>query len=441
MAEYPIFDVPLAGGSLLIAAVAIFHVFISHFSVGSGFFMAIAEKKAIAENDQSTLGFLKKYSYMVLLVPYVLGTVSGVGIWFTIALINPRAVSILIHQFVFDWAIEWVLFIIEGVAIFIYVFRWNKMSPKAHNRIGWIFAIASILTLVVINAILSFMLTPGSWQPFETGMMNYKSIFNPSYLPTTFGRILISLALAGAGSIVLLTFLPKIGSDTRTKMVRLGYKFILPAILCIPLGGWVFTTLSEQAQNFLRGGSPAMMMFLGFGTASLGILFAAALLSVIRKDFSTTTLGGVLLCLLAFVAFGAMEFVREGVRKPYVVDGFMYSTGVTKPEFAHIDPRANLSQTQKAGILSASPWAIPSGKTVTQLGTLEYGKAVYDAACLKCHNVDGYNAMRPIIKGWTKETIKNTLTHLDEIKSSMPPFPGTDTERIVLAEYLSTLNE
>ncbi len=34
--EYPIFDVPLLGGSLLIAGDAIFHTFIAHFSVGSG---------------------------------------------------------------------------------------------------------------------------------------------------------------------------------------------------------------------------------------------------------------------------------------------------------------------------------------------------------------------------------------------------------------------
>jgi cytochrome bd-type quinol oxidase subunit 1 len=441
MAEYPIFNVPLAGGSLLIAAVAIFHVFISHFSVGAGFFMAIAERKANAENDQVTIGFLKKYSYMVLLVPYVLGTVSGVGVWFTIALVNPRAVSILIHQFVFDWAIEWVLFIIEGTAIFIYAFRWNKMSPKAHNRIGWIFAIASLLTLIIINAILSFMLTPGSWQPFDAGLMNYKGLFNPTYLPMTLGRILISLALAGTGSIVLLSFLRKTETQTRAKMVRLAYIFILPIIFCLPLGSWVFSMLSEQSQNFLRGGASTMTIFLGLGTISLIILFVAALVSTVNKDFSTSILGGVLLCLLAFVAFGAMEFVREGVRKPYIIDGFMYSTGVTKPEFAHIDPRANQSQTQQTGIISASPWALPPDKAVEQLNTIDYGKAVFTAACSKCHNVDGYNAIRPLTKGWSQKTILNTLGHLDEIKPSMPPFPGTNDEKMALTEYLLSLHQ
>jgi len=32
----PVFDVPLPGGGLLIAANSVFHAFIAHFSIGSG---------------------------------------------------------------------------------------------------------------------------------------------------------------------------------------------------------------------------------------------------------------------------------------------------------------------------------------------------------------------------------------------------------------------
>lgn len=98
----------------------------------------------------------------MLLVPYVLGRVSGVGIWFCITLACPRAVSILIHQFDWFWAIEWVLFIVEGLAIHLYVFHRDHMSPRDHNPLIWIFTLCSVGTLLVINAILSFMLTPGT---------------------------------------------------------------------------------------------------------------------------------------------------------------------------------------------------------------------------------------------------------------------------------------
>ena len=440
MVEYPVFDVPYMGGSMLIAAVAIFHVFIAHFSVGAGFFMAVAERRAIRLGDTDTIGYLKKYSFMVLLIPYVLGTVSGVGIWFTIALVNPRATSLLIHQFVWDWAIEWVLFITEIVSVYIYVFYWDKMSPRIHNRIGWIFALCSAGTLLVINAILSFMLTPGRWQPFDSGLLHYKALLNPSFFPTTIGRFAISLAFAGVGGVVLAAIDRKTIEKVRKTITAQAYKFMLPTIICVPVGLWVFSVLPGRSQNFLLGGAPAMVLFLSFGMASFVILFFAALVSLIRRDYNPSTLGALLLCLLGFVSFGAMEFVREGLRKPYVIEGFMYSTGVTAPEFSEIDSKGNLVHTSQAGILSAAPWALPMGTAAGEMDTVAIGESVFRAACLRCHSVDGYNAIRPLVKGWSADTIRDILDKCDEIKPAMPPFPGTDKEKEALTVYLLSLD-
>ena len=438
--EYPIFDVPLAGGSLLIAGVAVFHAFLAHFSVGSGFLMALAERRALRDGDLDLRRALRRYAFGVLLVPYVLGTVTGVGIWFTIALVSPRAVSVLIHQFVYDWAIEWVFFLVEGLAIYLYVFRWDRMAPKAHNRVGWIFALCSAGTLLVINGILSFMLTPGRWRPFDAGPLNYKALLNPTYLPTSLARLAIALALAGVGGVVLASMDRTIAAEARRKLVALCYKFMLPILACVPLGLWTVSAMSERARTFLAGGAPVMAVMLGLGLASMAILCLAAIVSLRRRDYAVSSLGGVLLCLLAFVAFGAVEFVREGVRKPYVIEGFLYSTGVTAASAAAIDPRASLPKTRAAGVLSAAPWALPPGADLASLAPARRGEAVYRAACLKCHCLDGYNAVRPLVKGWSARTLRDLLDHMDEVKPAMPPFPGTDAEKDALAAYLQGLN-
>ena len=437
--EYPIFDVPMLGGSLLIAGVAIFHVFIAHFSVGAGFLMASAEKRAIQDGDGDLLAFVKKYSFMVLLVPYVLGTVTGVGIWVTIALVSPRAVSLLIHQFVWGWATEWVMFFVEVTAIYLYFYTWDRVAPKAHNAIGWIFAIASLATLLVINGILSFMLTPGSWEPGETAAF-WKGIFNPGYWPTTVIRTLVSLALAGVGAIVLATFAKGITDAARSKVVALSYRFIVPSVLCVPLAGWAFAVLSERTQTFLMGGAPVMLMFMAFGLVSFGILAFAAILSLVRKDYSTSTLGACVLVLLAFVSLGSLEFLREGARKPYLIEGFMYSTGVTVAEAGALDTAANITVSRQKGVLSISPWSVPMGKAADALDPVAKGRAVYNAACLRCHCIEGYNAMKPLVKGWSADTMRTLLDKLDEIKPAMPPFPGTDSEKDALTAYLLTLN-
>lgn len=438
--EYPIFDVPYLGGSLLIAGISIFHAFIAHFSVGSGFLMAIAQRRALRDGDFEMDRALRKYAFGVLLVPYVLGTVTGVGIWFAIALVSPRAVSILIHQFVWFWAIEWVLFIIEGLAIHLYVFHWGKMNPRAHNRLVWIFALSSVGTLVIINAILSFMLTPGAWKAFDAGALVYKAVLNPGYVPTTLARILISLALAGAAGVVLASLTRSIAREARGKLVRLSCSMILPIILCLPLGAWTFSVMTPRSQTFLMGGAPVMTIFLGVGVAGMLILFLAAAVSRIARNFEAGPLAGVTLCLLAFVVFGAMEFVREGVRKPYVIEGFMYSTGITAADANYCDDAANITRTQREGVLAAAPWAIEHGADPAALTADQYGRAVYRAACLRCHSIDGYNAVRPLVAGWSRETIRDLLDKMDEVKPAMPPFPGTDAEKEALADYLANLD-
>lgn len=100
-----------------------------------------------------------------------------------------------------------------------------------------------------------------------------------------------------------------------------------------------------------------MLIFLNFGLAGMVILFLAAAVSYFRRDFTVGSLGGITMCLLAFLAFGAMEFVREGVRKPFVIEGFMYSTGVTVSGAGDVDTVANIDRTRRDGILSVTPWA------------------------------------------------------------------------------------
>ena len=62
--NYPIWEIP--SGGLLIAAVAILHVFVSHFAVGGGLFLVLAERKAYRENDPSLLAYVRGLSRFFL---------------------------------------------------------------------------------------------------------------------------------------------------------------------------------------------------------------------------------------------------------------------------------------------------------------------------------------------------------------------------------------
>ena len=114
--NYPIWELTTAGGGLLIALMAVVHVYVAHFAVGGGLYLVLLQRKAYAERSPEMLAYLKRHARFFLLLSMVFGGITGVGIWFTIALLNPAATTTLIHTFVFGWATEWVCFVGEIVA-------------------------------------------------------------------------------------------------------------------------------------------------------------------------------------------------------------------------------------------------------------------------------------------------------------------------------------
>ena len=98
-----------------------------------------------------------------ILLTVVFGAITGVGIWWTIGLASPLATEMLIRTFVFGWATEWVFFVVEIVSAFIFFYYWGRLRRKYHVAIGWIYAVAAWISLVLITGITAFMLNPGVW--------------------------------------------------------------------------------------------------------------------------------------------------------------------------------------------------------------------------------------------------------------------------------------
>ncbi len=49
--NYPFWNIPYLGSGWVIGIIAIFHVMISQFAVGGGFYLPLAERKALRMND------------------------------------------------------------------------------------------------------------------------------------------------------------------------------------------------------------------------------------------------------------------------------------------------------------------------------------------------------------------------------------------------------
>lgn len=423
--NYPIWEPPLIGGGLVIGFIAILHVFVSHFAVGGGLFLPLAERKAYRENNQALLDYVRSHSKFFILVVLVFGAVSGVGIWWSIGLVNPEATATLIHVFVWGWAIEWVFFLVEIAAAFFYYYGWERLDRRTHLLVGWIYFGAAWASLVIINGILTFMLTPGRW--VETRSFA-DAFFNPSMLPSAIIRTAVSVALAGVYALVTGAALRDVG--LRAEVVRYAAKWVLAGTLVIaPAGVWYIVSLPPLAREISMGGAPAVTIFAGLSIFFSVLIVIFTWFGAYQRPRQFGLAFAFLIAVMALSVTAVTEWVREAVRKPYIIYGYMYSNTIRVEDAERV---------RQQGVLALARWV--RHRDVHATNQVAAGEDIFNVQCAACHTLDGYNSIRFAVKGWSPTLIDYGLRHLNELKGFMPPFLGSESERRALAAWLETLN-
>lgn len=435
--NYPVWLVPFLGGGWVIGLIAIIHVFIAKFAVGTGIFLAYTEWKCYQRNEPGILAYVRYHSRFFVLISLVSGAVTGVGIWFSIGLVHAEATSALIHQFVFVWGIEWVIFLVEIIAALIYYASWDRLSPRQHLTIGWIYAAAAFASLVAINGILTFMLTPGRW--LQTRSL-WDAWFNPGNLPSMFLRGLVTLSIAGLFALVTAARWPH--EEDRVRLLRYAARWLIPAYVLLPfLTIWYVRVAPAAALDALQSGVATT------GVGSLAILTRVTMLAIMLsatigifayvgpylnpRNFSFPM--ALVFLLMGLVVTGATEWAREVLRKPYIIYGYMYSNGIRVGD----EPRYN-----QQGVLALAKWA--TVKDVTPSNQLSAGREVFVLQCSSCHTRTGYRSMDRVLRGRDLDSIRHFLNSLRDpngpYKGLMPPLVGTAAEQEALAHYLHSLS-
>jgi len=443
--NYPFWEIPILGSGWVIGIIAIFHVMISQFAVGGGLYLPMAERKAMrmpkGQLRTEWLAQLAGYSKFFLVITAVFGTVSGVGIWFAIGLTHPEATSTLIHNFVFGWAMEWVFFIVELTTIAVYYSTWDR---KLHLAVGWCYAGASAFTLIIINGILTFMLTPGNaWLAVAgTGHEASKfwyAFFNPTYWPSLFLRSCVCCALAGIWALITASRIDGVKHPAlKTTMVQWSVKWLIPSFLATPfILIWYLWMVPASQQALLTLGIDTI------GSGTFSIITRIALLIIVTSativgvayflayrnpiDFNLSHAMAILL--LALIATGSGEYAREMLRKPYVIGGWMYSNGVRVPYVSRIN---------QEGYLAHSMWLANDSSS-----SYSRGEAIFRGECGSCHTLNGYRPLAKLLAGRDRANILSFITMLHDYKPDspyrryMPPMVGTKQDIDDLAGFLN----
>lgn len=416
--NYPVWYIPFLSDGLPVAIIAIIHVFIAHFAVGGGLFLVLTEKKAYETNDSALLDYVKRHTSFFLLLTMVLGGMTGVGIWFIIALTNPAATSSLIHNFVFGWATEWVFFIGEIVALLLYKYRFGKIDKKSHLTLGWFYFIFAWLSLFIINGIVGFMLTPGAW--LETKNF-WDGFFNPSFFPSLIFRTGISVLLAGVFALVTGVFTKD--DSFRKKVMRYSVSWILVSVPIIVFSGiWYYKIIPNigivEPISYFSLFSKAILI-------TLAVVIVGAILLIPKMSKTIQSIFVAIVVLFALFWMGSFEYLREIARKPYVINNFMYSNMLTDKD---------MEIANKDGFLKNAKWS--KIKDISNEHYIEAGRELFKFQCLSCHSIGGYNDIVDKTAFLSEKGIYHHLKGQGKVRKYMPPFMGIDDERIALAKFI-----
>jgi mono/diheme cytochrome c family protein len=420
--NYPIWELTWFGGSSLIALIAVLHAYIAHLAVGGGLFIWLMDRKGFRENNPEIHVFVRQHTWFFLLLTMVFGGITGVGIWFVIALVQPAATSTLIHTFVFGWAVEWVFFVGEITALLIYHYNFQKLDKQPRLTIAFLYALFAWLSLVVINGILTFMLTPGKW--LQTGNF-WHGFINPTFLPATLFRTGLAVMIAGLFGILTAVRLPN--GFTRTQLLRYCSSWLLLALPAMALSGYgYYLSIPPATREIAFGLNPQSEPFFLIGLAAAAAILLLALFFMFRTPRGLQQLLAFFLILLGLGLYGGFEYLREIARKPFIIYDYMYSTSIRVEETALLN---------EEGVLPLAKWS--PIRRVTPENQLAAGKVLFEIQCLPCHTVGGVrNDILERTAAFPQEGMVAFLHGQGKINRYMPPVVGTPVEREALAAYI-----
>ncbi len=445
--HYPFWYIPYLPSPMLIAIIAVMHVLVSHYAVGGGLFLAIETSYAYRTANHKYLEYLKSHTWFFILITVVLGAVTGVGIWWTIGLTSPLATQTLIQTFVFGWATEYVTFILEITSAFIFYYYWGKLPSKTHQTIGWIYAISAWLSLVLITGITSFMLNPGRWLKNPTF---WNGFFNPQFIPQTLTRT--------GGALLLASFYVYLHASLKVKEQvlrdlierRSARPALLGAVLIIIGGiGW-YKFLPASSKSALIS-APVLNVLMILIFVLTAVVFFMLYFGPYRNRGWLSPLAALFFLILGFAAMTTGEYIREAVRKPYIIYNVILGNQIRAKE---------IPSFRKKGYLESGVWTkkyvekyypqlinekreIDESKLVKLPETeqLKLGEVLFQYHCGSCHSsTDGYSSIKHLTKGWDYDTILGVVEEPNMFNNAMPPWAGTSYEAEILAKYILSIS-
>jgi hypothetical protein len=433
--NFPTFQFPWLGAGLVIGINAIIHVIISHgVAIGVMTMILLAESVGRRRREGRYEALAKAAVKPTVIIITGLGAMTGVGIWFTTSALVPAGIGSMLRVFFWPWFVEWAVFISEVVVLLVYYFTWDAWQGRRKRRHIWLgaaYVLLACVSAVLITGILGFMLTSDGW---PWGRSFWQAFLNPSFVPQLAWRLAESFALGAGLIMVVLLFFPR-DPVFRRRALRL-YSAVLgvSAAAMAFMGAWWFKVVPSSFKTHavfafqMMTGIRDRPWFWGAHLILIGLVVLAIAAGLLRQRLPAKVL--VIPATVSLIVFLAeFEWVREFIRGPYLIPGYMYANTVLLSEHELF---------KQEGMIRHAHWY---EQTLPNSTPDDAGAFLFVQNCGTCHTIGGRNDIRARFRGRTEDGIFVILGRSEEMVPFMPAFSGTDEERAQLARFLSKLEQ
>jgi len=231
------------------------HIVVASLGVGFPLVILIAEAIGLRRHDPVATELARRWS-KALTVLFAVGAVSGTILSFELGILWPGLMGTFGDVWGLPFAIEGIAFFVEAIFLGIYLYGWDRLSPRAHLLAGIPIPIAGIASAW-------FVVTANAWmnQPRGFDVARYlatgevvdvdpwAAMFNPATPPQTTHMILAALMVSGFTVAAVYAYGMLRGRADRYHRLGFAIPFALAAVVTpvqIGVGDWAARFLAEN---------------------------------------------------------------------------------------------------------------------------------------------------------------------------------------------------
>jgi cytochrome d ubiquinol oxidase subunit I len=152
-----------------------FHIIFAALGIGLPLMMVIAEGLYLRTGNRAWLALARRWSKAFAIL-FAVGAVSGTILSFELGLLWPRFMEYAGGIIGMPFSMEGFAFFVEAIFLGIYLYGWDKLSPRAHWLSGFPVAISGALSGIFVVAANAWMNSPAGFDIIDGEVHNVDPI-------------------------------------------------------------------------------------------------------------------------------------------------------------------------------------------------------------------------------------------------------------------------